>query len=91
MFFNKVKIDYHKRRKIRGVINFVVFVDAIIPQNLILNQQYTLLERLCYTGTRIDYNAEHSANSLISKSEALQILHACKSLWIRNLTKSMKI
>ena len=26
---------YHKRRKFRGVINFVVFADATIPQNLI--------------------------------------------------------
>ena len=26
---------YHKRRKFRGVINFVVFADSTIPGNLI--------------------------------------------------------
>ena len=49
--------SYHKHTKFRGVINFVVFADATIPQNLILawwvainpykefqvNQQFTQL------------------------------------------------
>ena len=29
---------YHKRRKFRGVINFVIFADARIPRNLIFMQ-----------------------------------------------------
>ena len=32
----KAEIDYRKRRKFRGVINFVVFADTSIPRNLIL-------------------------------------------------------
>ena len=53
---------YRKRRKFQGVINFVVFVDATIPRNLILGQEFTQM-----AGTRIDYNAEHSANSRQSR------------------------
>ena len=55
-------ITYRKRRKSRGVINFVVFADATIPQNLILGQQFTQM-----AGTRISYNAEHNANSRQSR------------------------
>ena len=54
--------NYRKHRKFQGVFNFVVFVDATIPQNLILSQQFTQM-----AGTRIDYNAECSANSRQSK------------------------
>ena len=53
---------YRKRRKFRGVINFVVFADATILRNLILGQQFTQV-----AGTRIDYNAERSANSRQSR------------------------
>ena len=47
---------YRKRRKFRGVINFVVFTDATIPRNL------------ANSGTRIDYNAKRSANSRQSRN-----------------------
>ena len=33
---------YCKRRKFQGVINFVVFADATIPQNLILGQRVAI-------------------------------------------------
>ena len=44
---------YRKRRKFRGIINFVVFADATIPRNLILGRQFTQL----YWYSYIDYNA----------------------------------
>ena len=51
---------YRKRRKFRGVFNFVIFADATIPRNLILGQrQFTQLS-VQMAGTRIDYNAERS-------------------------------
>ena len=53
---------YRKRRKFRGVINFMVFADATIPRNLILGQQFTQM-----AGTRIDYKAERHANSRQSR------------------------
>ena len=43
---------------IENFVNFVVFADATIPQNLILDQrQFTQLQM---AGTHIDYNAERS-------------------------------
>ena len=53
---------YRKRRKFRGVIDFMVFMDATIPWNLILGQEFTQM-----AGTRINYNAERSANSRQSR------------------------
>ena len=35
---------YRKYRKFRGVINFMVLIDATIPQNLILGQVYGILQ-----------------------------------------------
>ena len=59
---------YCKRRKFRGVINFKVFADATIPQNLFLGQQFTQLY----------YNAELN---VVLTAEKVKLLH--KWSWVR--------